>query len=362
MRPSHYTAVVVIQFFICGESLRQRQLLRSSGLTFQPTQNADVVYGVMTTNLPAYTEKVRAQLDTWAAGLPAAGKYFAVSGSGNEFGHQVPAQLLEGVQVSTCSDLYVGVTCKEERILEIGFARGAEWLVVLGEDNYVDTAKLENTLAGLVTEKPKVLGMVACEMQADFCPEAVGQKSLCGGAGYILNRAAVAKLMSGGQDSLRSEYDHARGHQGDLTTSCALRRRGIEMANLPGLIGGRLMEESKWKVLVNSAPLTYHYVTPEVMHWIHAVRGGSPISETVSKERIAFDGGCCCWFKPKDEHECQAQVAASGHDDRFSFLSTAHNRRSFQTIDVSHSLWNELEASYIALCNDARTHGRSWHP
>mmetsp|Transcript_38135 Transcript_38135/g.121510 ORF Transcript_38135/g.121510 Transcript_38135/m.121510 type:complete len:254 (-) Transcript_38135:560-1321(-) len=118
-----------------------------------------VLYGVMTSNAEKYQAKLKAQLDTWAAVPVWEGRFFAVTGQGNN-----TLQVADGILAPRkCWDDYGGVTCKEEEVLETGYDRGAEWLVVLGEDHYVDVPALESYLAsrGNSTE-PLALGIVGC--------------------------------------------------------------------------------------------------------------------------------------------------------------------------------------------------------
>jgi hypothetical protein len=274
-----------------------------------------VLYAVMTNNKPQYQEKLKAQLDTWAADPLAQGRFVAVTGVSVD--HPPPADV-PGLFLSTCDDAYRGVPCKEERLMEIGASKGAEWLVILGEDNYVDTKALEQRLAYAKSSTPTVLGLVGERQNTEFCPEASEQ--LFGGGGYALNKAALGVLLSKGQDALREEYGSDTGLQGDLATSCALVRRGVSLTELPGLVGVRITAKQSLQALMQKKPFTYHYMTPGAMRWVHAQVHQRSAEELLALEQTAFTNGCCCGDgAPKALQQCEARSAAlaqeNGQDD-----------------------------------------------
>eukprot|EP00929_Paragymnodinium_shiwhaense_P002757 TRINITY_DN103041_c0_g1_i1.p2 TRINITY_DN103041_c0_g1~~TRINITY_DN103041_c0_g1_i1.p2 ORF type:complete len:321 (+),score=92.61 TRINITY_DN103041_c0_g1_i1:89-1051(+) len=269
-------------------------------------QDATVLYGIMTNNRPEYQAKLQAQLDTWAADALASKRFVAVTGIGSD----LPTDMdQKGIYMSTCDDRYKGVTCKEERLMEIGFAKGADWLVILGEDNYVDTKGLENRLAFAKSDEPTVLGLVGDRTDTQFCPEMSQQ--LFGGGGYALNKAALHKLLNSGQEELRSEYASGSGLQGDTVTSCALTRRGISFADLPGMVGARIMTEKSLLALTKKGPFTYHYLTPDAMRWLHATLQQRSEDEVHGLEQRAFVNGCCCASTAKEQKACEAAVQAA---------------------------------------------------
>eukprot|EP00928_Gymnodinium_smaydae_P001640 TRINITY_DN10594_c0_g1_i2.p1 TRINITY_DN10594_c0_g1~~TRINITY_DN10594_c0_g1_i2.p1 ORF type:complete len:339 (+),score=14.72 TRINITY_DN10594_c0_g1_i2:35-1051(+) len=304
------------------------------------------LYGIMTTNLPTYQEKVRAQLQTWAGHLPGKGRLVVVSGTGQG----MPIDLGSVMFVTPCSDDFSGVTCKEERLLRLAHARQPDWFVILGEDNYVDVARLESHLKTLDTSIPKVYGTLGCEMDKHICPEAADQPSICGGGGYMLNRAAINKIMKSDRNALRDEYARGSGLQGDLMTTCILRRRGIDIAHLPGLISGRVVKEQGLRNLAATSPYTYHYLTPEAMRWLHALRMGSPANEIDTLGQKAFVHGCCCWLDTKGERECQ-QLHASAS----SLLSVWSAERT----KAAEVLWEELRISHIDSLQRSRSRNGS---
>mmetsp|Transcript_38133 Transcript_38133/g.121497 ORF Transcript_38133/g.121497 Transcript_38133/m.121497 type:complete len:432 (-) Transcript_38133:63-1358(-) len=275
-----------------------------------------VLYGVMTSNAEKYQAKLKAQLDTWAAVPVWEGRFFAVTGQGNN-----TLQVADGILAPRkCWDDYGGVTCKEEEVLETGYDRGAEWLVVLGEDHYVDVPALESYLASRGTStKPLALGIVGCgqgNKNCDFCGEVVDSGGLCGGGGYMLNRATLAAVFADGIASVRSEYADQAGGYGDITTSCALLKRDIQLENIGDhhrLVGWSPLSEKAYRQLAKTErPMTYHYSTPQVMYWLHALLGHAPGEDEVQLARQAFPDGCCCWTNEVQHESCKVEEQSMG--------------------------------------------------
>jgi len=290
---------------IRGSALLQTHKQRhTAGKRRQEYESSDVVYGVMTNGSPEYREKLAAQVETWAAGLARQGRFFSVAGRGSE---RLAAAGL--VVQERCPDDKTGLACKEERLLEEGFRRGARWLVILGEDNYVDTARMEealrNSSAGRQGAAPSVLGILGCGKGLGYCDEVDQLGGLCGGGGYALNRAALEVLMQDGKVSLRQEYREDKGEPGDMASSCAFRERGIQLVALNGLMGNRIMKEGDFESALKTRPITVHYCTPNVMRWVHASLQGASKQEVSVLQAVAFDGGCCCAWQDEDLQKCK---------------------------------------------------------
>jgi len=267
-------------------------------------RNSSVVYGVMTNARPEYRAKLQTQLETWASGLPAQRRFFAVAGRG------APDNEAAGLIVEDrCPDDMSGLACKEERLLEEGYARGAAWFVILGEDNYVDTARLEETLAKRSAggSEPLVLGVIGCGKGIDFCAEVDRDGGLCGGGGYAISRAALEAVMAQGSGALRQEFG-VRPLPGDMATSCALRRRGVSLGALDGLLAFRHEKLAEFQGVLRQGPLTLHYLTPDAMRWVHASLQGQPDAAVKELEAAAFTEGCCCSAGEQALLNCQAAV------------------------------------------------------
>lgn len=294
MRHGHVHAFVCVMAVMSFVSQMQGLKMRQ-----RDAATVKVLYAVMTNNRPDYKQKIQAQLDTWAAGPSSDGRFVAVTGIGN-------GQPLDSpyVNVSACPDSWEGVTCKEERIMEIGYANGVDWLMVLGEDNYVDTLSLEQQLTHAKTSEPMVLGMIGKNSNLKtFCPQF--PKQLFGGGGYALNKAALQKLFSDGQEVVRAEYKGSSWvRYGDLVTSCALQRRGIALTKMRGLVPSLIMAEHQLEALIKKKPLTYHYMTPESMRWVHAMLMRKSATEIEALKSAAFLEGCCCSRSEQEWQHC----------------------------------------------------------
>lgn len=257
-----------------------------------------VLYGVMTCGVADKVKLIEAQLQTWAAQVYAEGRYFAMTGQGD---FTLPRDKDAAWMRSPCKDTYDGLACKEFYLEREAFVRNADWLVILGEDNYVNTSLLEAKLEAYDSEHrdvdaPVALGLVGCELRQ--CPELPNDVSLCGGAGIMLNRAAVKALFSADADSLRSEYMAKSGQPNDVITACAVQKRGGTLMQFnDGLEANRIMTRSSLQAAIAKAPLVLHYITtPALMQWVYATTRG----EDVEPEG-AFDDDCCCWSLSKEE-------------------------------------------------------------
>lgn len=226
-----------------------------------------VVYSIMTNNMDRYKAKLDAQLATWASDLVIEDRVFAVTGKLEKGAGNVSTPPLV---VSTCSDAYDGITCKEEMILEIAFNKSADWLMVLGDDNYVSTSRLEEVLSDFTVDEPLVLGIVGCELYASACPEFHDKPSLCGGGGYAINKAALAAFMADGTEKMRASYAGWAGQPTDVATACHVYRHGMHLTDLPGLTGNGVGDTAALQRLVDERPLTYHYLSPEQMRFVHS--------------------------------------------------------------------------------------------
>lgn len=287
------TLQVSITLAICLTSLPTAGGLHLSRANQQAEPK--VVYGVLASRVPKYARVLESHFDTWAAQAFSEGRYFATVGHG-------PSILTEAhqaaLQDSPCEDNYRGIPCKEFYGLREGFRRNADWLVVVGEDNYVNTRELEETLAGLTERyrnQPVALGNNLCELWS--CPELPGKKSICGGGGFIWNRAALSLLFEGGEseDQVLQEYTKKAGLPGDVVSGCALQKRGGELVMFyDRILANRIVNKGDMDMAIDHRPLLMHYLnTPEVMRYAHARMLGKQDVDPMG----AFDqDNCCCWY------------------------------------------------------------------
>jgi len=103
----------------------------------------NVVYAIFTSKIPKYHEALLSQLESWAERPAKEGRYVAVGG--NDYPEEWQGK---NVMRSECDDRMPGISCKEATLLAEGAARGADWLYIIGEDNYVHTKHVESWLEG----------------------------------------------------------------------------------------------------------------------------------------------------------------------------------------------------------------------
>jgi len=302
----------------CNAVLHATSLVqwRMTPADFQP-KHARIIYGVMSNARPVFAAKRLAQVETWARGLPEQRRFFVVSGRGTP---EVDGQGL--IVDDRCRDDRSGISCKEARIVEEGYSRNADWLVILGEDVYVNTSWLEDTLINhrgdVAGSKPVALGVLGCgknwkknmKLEA-FCPEVERDGGICGGGGYAINRAALEVLMREGTKKLRMQYTNGP-EPGDMATSCALRQHRVELQPLDGLGGQRIESLLGWEQIFSAGGMfTYHYVTPDVMHWLDALVKHESATRVKDMKALAFDRGCCCSFTESELRDCQEKARVS---------------------------------------------------
>jgi len=131
-------------------------------------------------------------------------------------------------------------------------------------------------------------------MRGSFCednPAFAASGGFCGGAGYIISRAAMQRLLANGAPALHEVYDESRWPN-DMTTSCQLRKHEVGLELGPNMYGSPMTKIVDFENLARSHFLSSHYVRPAVMRWLHAEVGGMPDSVKKPLEELAFDHGC----------------------------------------------------------------------
>lgn len=239
-------------------------------------QKLKVVFGVFTSPLPQYAAQMEAVAETWAQYVPPQ-RLLVVGVNGS-----VPGITYSPAPM--CQDGHVtnpGISCKEATLLATGHKLDADWVVVVGSDNYVFPRKMEQVLASEDSNKAQILGVFGCG-DGEYCEDKEG--GLCGGAGYAISRAALTEMVGEARDageqfvqeSMRTA-ETVCGYWSDQVTSCIARRHGVEQVGLQGLYGWRLGHEDDFsedlyrEKMVSSNPkaLTFHYIRPTEMHRIH---------------------------------------------------------------------------------------------
>jgi hypothetical protein len=237
---------------------------------------------VLTNSLAEYHEKLRVQLDTWAARPASEGRFVAMGGNNLPEAWQVDDVVLK----SYCGDGKYQISCKEGALVEEAAARGLAWTMILGEDNYVDTRKIEAFLVSKDPKEPVAYGVVGCGAgKGKGCdvPEFQTHGGFCGGGGYVLSRAALQAL-----NGTRAFYDDRMSWPGDMTTSCLLYKHGVRMENIGhDMHANRIRSADVLKDTVRTGFSTLHYLQPEQMRWVHAIASNASEAEAARLESFA---------------------------------------------------------------------------
>ncbi|CAK0843442.1 unnamed protein product [Prorocentrum cordatum] len=248
----------------------------------------NVVYAIFTSASEKYHDGLLAELGTWAEVPARQGRFVAVGGSNYPDEWQT-----KNVLKSECGDSMESISCKEATLLAEGAARGADWLYVIGEDNYVHTKRIEEFLSDKDPDSVIAYGTVGCG-KGIYCTDDDGfteEGGFCGGGGYIISRGALQRLLANGAPELHEIYD-ATPWPNDMTTSCQLRKHEVVLSNVGNMYGFPIVDIDDYKGMARGDFLTLHYLRPATMRWFHAHLHGASKHVTHSLEEAAFDHGC----------------------------------------------------------------------
>jgi hypothetical protein len=273
------------------------------------SHKATVNYAVFTSNVPRYREKLEGVMETWAAKPLSEDRFFAVGARDYKW----PGK---GIIQGDCDDNPQFLSCKEARIIQEGAKRETDWLVITGEDNYIDTARFDKFLSKYPKDDtPRAIGLVGCGGD-EYCPNLSPHSGgFCGGAGYALNRAALLKMVAPGDEPMMHEYmDEFKGYPSDMATSCVVKKREIPMLRPEGgtLIGGGTVAKKQYELYVENGFLTLHYMAADAMRWLHKKMTKDEAGAKAMEKRVFDDHGCClaCTTAPGPEgkerqlHDC----------------------------------------------------------
>jgi len=286
---------------LAGQAAMQHQRAFLGVETEADSQDFRVMYGIHTCGLPKYRRNLEAQLESWAEKPRRQGLFFAVAG------RDYPKEWQEAntIVAAPCEDDGTGNSCKEATLIAEAARRNVSWLVILGEDNWVDTAMLEQALRRVLLDVPVGLGCLGCGMHAgQFGKRVEATGGMCGGCGEAINRAALQRLAAKGKDELVKEVGDET--QCDMATSEALLDRDIPLKDFPARLSGNPRVSREELLKLNDAA-TVHYLTPEVMRWLHAKRSGSSAAAVSRLNDIAFDQYGCVRYMPA--HWWDSQMA-----------------------------------------------------
>lgn len=244
-------------------------------------QKLKVLYGIFTSPLPKYAEQLQAVEETWAKQvLPQRLLVVGVNGSNPDITYK---------QAPLCQDegRGAGISCKEATLLSTGYELGADWVVVLGSDNYVFPKRFDGLLEHTDKKIPQILAIYGCG-EGKYCED--HKSGICGGGGYAISRAALDTMVGKGVGAAKN-FIHESMHEAttigggwsDQVTSCIARRHGVKEVPVAGLYGWKLCEPGVMACPFNEAvyrqhalsdqprALTFHYIEPQDMHRIHDI-------------------------------------------------------------------------------------------
>eukprot|EP00435_Cladocopium_sp_Y103_P007887 s3988_g2.t1 len=240
-------------------STQRRQIMRRDE---EVNGNGLVLYSIQTS--ARGLESVRAAVETWAADLRPGQLQVIGMDRPEEPGFDDGITWLK----SSCEDSHEGGACKDFTALTAAFDKGADWVILLGSDNYAVARNIEAVLAERNSATPEVLGIKGCgECKAG---------GLCGGGGQIFSRAALQRMLSNGRESYMNESlaeAVSDGMWGDVSNCRVAFSHGVPVLDLPGLHGWHL-EEAKLREAVratNPLPLTFHYLKVDEIRKLHAL-------------------------------------------------------------------------------------------
>lgn len=287
-----------------------------------PDQKTKVIFGVFTSPLPKYAAQMKAVEDTWANRVHPQ-RLLVVGVNGTKPG-------ITYASAPMCQDGHVsnpGISCKEATLLSTGHKLDADWVVVVGSDNYVFPKMMQKRLESEDSNKSQILGVFGCG-SGQYCEDKLG--GICGGAGYAISRAALREMVGEApnageqfvQESMRTASTSC-GYWSDQVTSCIARRHGVAQVDMDGLYGWRLCaddvftcpfnEDAYREKMASTDPktLTFHYIQPEEMRRIHEMAPEAALLEYDSQALIDGDRGA----------EVSLLDAGNGFDPKRSYAS-----------------------------------------
>lgn len=226
----------------------------------QQTWAPKILFGIETTNSEKYKVRLDAQMNTWLRDLTK--NEIVIVGRSAPKGMENRAQWEAANQ---CDDAVV--TCKEMTMVEFAANSDADWLLILGEDNYVIPEAVKQNLQTYDPNEPLMLGIPGCATQ--------NCSGMCGGAGQFLSRGAL-KLMVKEQHTFENNYkayaSKCDGY-GDQTTSMAAKQAGVQLTNMKGntIYGWKKTTVEIKSILADLSAMLFHYVDADQMYEINSL-------------------------------------------------------------------------------------------
>eukprot|EP00747_Dinoflagellata_sp_TGD_P136976 gnl/TRDRNA2_/TRDRNA2_175615_c0_seq11.p1 gnl/TRDRNA2_/TRDRNA2_175615_c0~~gnl/TRDRNA2_/TRDRNA2_175615_c0_seq11.p1 ORF type:complete len:383 (-),score=42.49 gnl/TRDRNA2_/TRDRNA2_175615_c0_seq11:51-1199(-) len=226
------------------------------------------------------SDRLKACLSTWAANL--------ASNSLQIVGHtKLPVHELESagarfIPTPQCPDNHNGGECKDAIALAEAYETGAEWVILVGDDNYALTRNIDEALRVFNAQEPHVIGIRGC----GDCPAG----GLCGGGGQIFSRGALALMLSAGRVSYLAEMGKegsSHGYFGDVSSCRVASKYNIQIEQLLGLNGWAMKKAELEKSIHSQSPkpLTFHYLSASDIFDLHKMIAMGSLLQTNAFEQ-----------------------------------------------------------------------------
>lgn len=267
-------------------------LLRlSAGLQFhqqmstEPEQQSNIRYGVHTAPYADLDKRIGSQLDTWMKNLAKDAVYI--------IGHDPLEGKEDGATWNSAKECNLAederkkgstshngkeFACQYATMMSDAHDAGSDWLVILDDDQYVNTDNVQKRLDKLDPNKPQMLGMGGCSSNTEG-KKCEGQ---CGGGGQIISRGALEAMSAKGREGLKEMHGQMTNDQcngwPDIATTMLGKVFGVESVDLG------LGEVAPWRPPEDDpmSPdrldkefddmLIYHKVVPDEMYQMGATK------------------------------------------------------------------------------------------
>eukprot|EP00927_Polykrikos_kofoidii_P005197 TRINITY_DN12075_c0_g1_i1.p1 TRINITY_DN12075_c0_g1~~TRINITY_DN12075_c0_g1_i1.p1 ORF type:complete len:323 (+),score=46.31 TRINITY_DN12075_c0_g1_i1:64-1032(+) len=249
--------------YISVEDTFRNQVVTDQHESVDPNRNEPwTLFAITSSKKPEYVDNRQACLDTWAASIPR-NNLLIVGVTPTPTSPAISAPALD------CPDTHVGGACKDA----IAIAKAAElrpnWLVLVGDDNYVCVSNIETELKKHNPDNPIIIGIKGCG--AENC--SLG--GLCGGGGQIFSRAMVQHMVQPSTEAFLEEHRRmsARvGMWGDVANCAVAANHGGNIVDDVLGLNGWKMKPEEVSAAIDSAqppPLTFHSMDPITMRATH---------------------------------------------------------------------------------------------
>lgn len=245
--------------------------------------NPTVLFSIQTGPNQKLMQRLQACLSTWAADLQP--KELQIVGRAPR-ASSGEADLASWDEAGRCGDNHDAGVCKDAVALVAGFKSGADWVMLVGDDNYVLPSNIRSALEHFNASDPMILGIPGC----GNCTAG----GLCGGGGQVFSHAALKLMLSVGKETfLQQSAIEAvpAGMYGDVAHCRVAAHYNIPVHLLTGLhpwdVQGPELEAALHSQ--DPLPLTFHYLNPEHMHSLHRMVRGLSLLETMAGKQEAHD-------------------------------------------------------------------------